>query len=178
VGLTEAAVVWAFRLFTAVVLFAHGAVFLYTLGPAPDISIGETWPLLVAAIASWAMLFVGLSRTVWPEIVRAGMSPAGRTGLWHAIPWTARVITPVGAVVLFALFAGRSSGRPIEGSPDRRDGQPAFVNHGRVVRKITEDEFRQAQIDQVQDMTSIGLLFTWIAASVLWAVPTNRFDDH
>jgi len=172
-------VIWAFRLFTAAVLCAHGALFLYTLGPAADASIGQTWPLLLAALVSWVMLFVGLSRTAWPEILRAGISPGTRSVLWRAIPWTARVITPVGTVVLFvALFVTPSSRHPTEGSPDRRDGEPVFVNHGRVVRKITEDEFRQAHVDQVQDMTSIGLLFTWIAASILWVLPTNRLDEH
>lgn len=57
-----------------------------------------------------------------------------------------------------------------EGSPEIKDGAFALTSHGRVVRRVSEQEFRDAQRLQVRGVSGHWMLFSAIPAAYFLAV--------
>jgi hypothetical protein len=148
------------------------AIFLVSLGlhvagyipGAPLAFDGVKW-LAVAAFACFLLMAAHVS--VLDRAIRRRVGSDDAVVPWfnEQIPrWVWRVVSPffvyvfVSAVVFSATH---------EGQPEIKDGAFALTSHGRVVREVSEPEFRDAQRLEVRGVSGQWMLFA--------AIPTVYF---
>lgn len=148
------------------------AIFLVSLGlhvagyvPGAPLAFDEVKWLFVAAFGSFVVMAVHLSllnRTVRGRVPSEDAVEPWIEGLVPRWIWNVGglffVYVIVSAVVYFAMF---------EGQPRIKDGAFALTSHGRVVREVSEPEFRDAQRLEVRGVSGHVMLFS--------AIPTAYF---
>ena len=174
--------VWTFRILGSLALAANAVVFAYSQQPDAHISMAYTWPLLLLIFPAFGGMILSLIRRAYYQqggwfFANGGPGSEGINPSFKAIPMAAWFITPIGMAVLFLLLS--QSNHAPEGVPSEREGMLVLENHGRVIREISEEEYHQAHAAHVGGFTVIGMIFSWLAASVLWTLPADlrRIDS-
>jgi hypothetical protein len=168
---------WGFRLISAFALIGEVSIIASTLQPTATVPKLLIVPAFILMLLSLGGMMVTLIRR---EYIREGPSmfsyggPGNEGSRWPWIPIPARIIAPVGIILLFILMSGFDMPTS-EGGPALRDGRPVLESHGRVVREITEEEYRQANAAGVRMFACIGTAFVWLSVSVLWTLPTSPY---
>lgn len=145
------------RTLSGIVLVASLLVHIGTFVPGIALSMHETWPLHLGAMASFGMLFLALGR------LRVGSGHAAQRDLRRR----AITATPAAAKVLFALtmvyvmfnflaFMGEVPGTPEEVP----GGGYALQNHGQVIRTLTRVEYQHFQTREVRGFSGHWVLFS------------------
>jgi hypothetical protein len=111
------------------------------------------WGLHVAAIAAFGAMVVSTRRSH-----KAG---AGWTlPHWPAWAYLLVAATYFYGMINFVLFFTRIQG----GSPEERDGAFVLVDHGRIIRALTADEYRWLQVYIVRGFSGHWVFFLAIPA--------------
>ena len=151
------------------------AVFLVSLGlhiagyvPGAPLSFdGVKW-LSVAAFACFVLMAVHLSVLNRAIRRRVRSEDAVEPWLGALIPrwvWNVGGLFFVYVIVSAAVYFAAS-----EGQPRMKDGAFALTSHGRVVREVSEQEFRDAQRLEVRGVSGHWMLFSAIPAVYFLAV--------
>jgi hypothetical protein len=172
---------WGFRLNSACALIGQITIIAHTLQPDAIVPKWLIVPVFVFMFASFGGMMVTLLRRAYTRhgssmLAHGGPGSEGIRWPWQDIPIPALIITPIGIVVLLVAMS-RLDMPPSDGVPGRRDGRPVLESHGRIVREITDEEYRQATAASVRMFACIGTIFVWLSVPVLWTLPTNPYKQ-
>jgi hypothetical protein len=148
------------------------AIFLVSLGlhvagyvPGAPLSFDEVKWLAVAAFACFLLMAAHVSVLDRAIRRRVGSDDAVEPWFNEQIPrWVWRVVSPF---FVYVILSGAVCFATLEGQPRIKDGAFVLTSHGRVVREVSEPEFRDAQRLEVRGVSGHWMLFS--------AIPTVYF---
>jgi hypothetical protein len=171
-----------FRRSSMGILVLNGVAFLSTLSPDLTIPKWLSVPLLLSAMMSLAsMLVIAFLRS--EEIRQQRGLPFNRASVLPLLALlTIRgwIVGVAGLALLGAIIGALHSQQSslLAGAPERRDGRPVLVSHGRVLGVITEEEYENARREIIRDFAAIAVVFSWLPFVYLWFTPVSLAGDH
>jgi hypothetical protein len=116
------------------------------------------WLLHLGAVAVSLLLLVRhrtrlRTRRLLLDQLRGGSFP----------PWSVRLgaVLFIYALLNFALFAARTDG----GNPDVREGRFVLLDHGRLVRELTREEYRAYRANELRGFSGHWVMFYYLPAA-------------
>jgi hypothetical protein len=169
-----------FGLIALVVFVTSALVHLLTFVPGAPISMHWTWPLHLAAMVVFGLMFLQGPLLVGCALVNRGSfmqrlrdsqnrNRQMRAAVFSSVPRyliVACIAMFAYAFINFGLFATKMS----DGSPAEKNGKYFLEQHGKQIREIDQAEFRRLEALEVRGFSGHWMLFSLVPAIYFFCV--------
>ncbi|MCB9637807.1 MAG: hypothetical protein H6728_14845 [Myxococcales bacterium] len=140
--------------------------------------LGSTWLLKIPGVM---FLHVGIFVVFIPMVLSMGpyqkKIKQSKLGIWSIFPIWMRAILfglTLYTAANFMLFAGKSGG----GGPAEKNGGYVIQNHGKLIRKITKQEYDALRVNEVRGFSGHWLLFYGVPMFFFLFVPALKDKEE
>jgi len=128
--------------------------------------------------ATW-LLHLGVFVVWLPAVLKLNRAKRGAEGLVQLLEYIPVWLLPIVMVFGQLIFvSGLVAMLDTPGVATYRDGRYLLVNHGRVLRELSDDDFRRQNALRDRSFSAGWVIFYGIAAMVLFFLPPNAAVEH